>query len=249
MAIIRLSIEYDGTEYAGWQVQDNARTVQGEIETALAAIYGRRVALTGSGRTDAGVHALGQVAHYTVDDIVVPIDRLARAVNTHLPADIRVTDAAAAPDGFHARYSATERSYIYIIRNSAISSAFYRRYAWLLPAPHLDVRRLNTIADRFLGTHNFTSFCSLADKSRSKIRRITRAAFARRGDYVFFSIAADAFLHNMVRIILGTTLSIYRDGFPPETVDEIMLAEDRKRADVTVPPQGLFLKKVTYGER
>ncbi|MEK6797076.1 MAG: tRNA pseudouridine(38-40) synthase TruA [Spirochaetota bacterium] len=249
MATIRLTIEYDGTDYAGWQVQDNARTIQGEIEAVLARMYKRDVRLTGSGRTDSGVHALGQVAHYAVDDLSVPVERLPLALNYHLESDIRVIDAAIAPDGFHARYSAVSRSYVYMIHNSPISSAFYRRYSWLVPAPRFDIRRLNAYADRFLGTHNFTSFCSLSDKSRSKIRKIKRASFTRRGDMLYFFIEADAFLHNMVRIVLGTILSLYRDTLPPETVDEIMLAEDRKRADITVPPQGLFLKRVTYGER
>ncbi|MBI4976329.1 MAG: tRNA pseudouridine(38-40) synthase TruA [Spirochaetes bacterium] len=247
MPTIKLIIEYDGTRYAGWQLQDNACTIQGVMETVLARIYKKPVRLTASGRTDSGVHALHQAAHYIVDDVTVPIERLPAALNYHLPIDIRVTDAAIVPDSFHARFSARQRKYVYVMRNARYNSAFYRNFTWFYPTREpLDIKRLNAYAEYVVGTHNFRAFCAITDMNRSKIRTVTRSSFTRRGEFVYFFISADAFLHNMVRITLGTILDLYRRNASPDAMLELIISENRKNAGTTAPAHGLFLKDVIY---
>jgi tRNA pseudouridine38-40 synthase len=244
---IALGIAYDGGPFAGWQSQPAGNTVQDRLEAALAAIATRPVRLTAAGRTDAGVHATGQVAHFDVD-VARPESAWVRGTNAHLPAAIAVQWAAAVDGEFHARYSAASRTYVYVLYNHAVRpSLLAGKVGWFhLP---LDVERMRRAADPLLGTHDFSAFRSAECQAKTPVRELHQLCIERRGDYVLFELAANAFLHHMVRNVVGCLVHVGKGAAPPEWVAEVLAGRDRRRAAATFGPEGLYLTAVAYPER
>jgi len=243
---IRLTLQYDGAAYAGWQVQPNLPTVQGALEAALARIAGGPVRVTGAGRTDAGVHALGQVAHF--DTELPHADGVwVRALNAHLPRDIVVREAREVPEGFHARYRAESKHYRYRVLNRQVRCPFRRGLTWFVPVP-LDVEVMERAARRLVGTHDFTSFRASGCGAQSPVRRLDGIAVARAADddEVVFDLMGGGFLKQMARNIVGTLVEVGRGRHPPAWAEEVLAARDRRVAGETAAPWGLTLVSVTY---
>jgi tRNA pseudouridine38-40 synthase len=246
MPTYKLIVAYDGTDFVGWQRQASGESVQGLLEDALRALDGRRVKVTGAGRTDAGVHALGQVASCTLARDVA-VDVLVRALNFRLPPAVRVLSAAEARPGFHARFRARAKRYRYRIWNGAVLSPFERRYAWHLVAP-LDVAAMDEAARLLEGRHDFAAFQGTGREMASTERTILSSTVRRQGALVLYDVAGDGFLRHMVRAIAGTLVEIGRGRWPAAAMREILAAADRSRAGRTAPPEGLFLVSVEYGD-
>jgi tRNA pseudouridine38-40 synthase len=244
MRRLKLLLAYSGTRYSGWQVQPQARTVQGTVESCLARITNAPVRLYAAGRTDAGVHALGQVAHFdTAATIVLPA--LLRGLNSLLPKDIVVRHAAEVPADFHARYSARQKTYAYMIQNQPLRSAFAASYTWHVPQP-LDVVAMRTAAQALLGCHDFSAFRAASCAARSPVRCLRRLTVKRRQARLCVVLSADGFLHHMVRNIVGTLVEIGRGRRPAQAMAAILDSRQRQQAGPTAPPQGLFLVRVAY---
>jgi tRNA pseudouridine38-40 synthase len=244
MRSIKLTIEYDGTGYHGWQVQPGARTVQGVIEGKLAQITGERVSLIASGRTDSGVHALGQVANFKTRSSLDARSFL-RALNSLLPEDIRVKDVEEVDEAFHARFSAKGKVYEYRILNGEVPSSIYRDFSWFVPGK-LDLARMREAAMKLVGRHDFSSFCSAGSMHKTPVREIYRVHVGRRGGLVIIRIEADGFLKQMVRNIVGTLVEVGRRKRTPSQFGAILEARDRRKAGVAAPGKGLFLVKIHY---
>ena len=243
-ANVMLTLAYDGTDFAGWQVQSAQRTVQGVLEAALARMLDRPVRVRAAGRTDAGVHALGQVASFSAP-ISFPPERWAVAVNSYLPPDVRVLAARPVAAQFDARRSARARAYRYQLTSGEVGWPHLRRYCYHVRHP-LDLRHLNRAAGYLVGEHDFTAFAAAGDSSRCKVRRVLSAAFFPGTPCVVFRIVATSFLWKMVRSIVGTLLELAVMEAP--AADVRRLIEARRRADVgqTAPARGLFLERVWY---
>jgi tRNA pseudouridine38-40 synthase len=241
----RITVEYDGTDFHGWQRQREDRTVQAEIEAAIAIMTGQKVGVNGSGRTDAGVHALGQVASFRCETRLTGADFL-QGLNGLLPADAVVLDCREAADDFHARYSAKSKVYRYHILNRFLPSAVERRTCWHVRRP-LDPAAMARGADRLVGTRDFSSF-EAAGSPRSHSRRtvVTAGWEYPEPDRLCFTIEADGFLRCMVRNIVGTLVEIGAGKRRPEQIEQILAAADRSAAGPTAPARGLFLLKVRY---
>jgi tRNA pseudouridine38-40 synthase len=249
---IKLVISYDGTGFGGWQRQKNAPSVQEELEKALAVMHGHPVRLTGAGRTDAGVHALGQVAGFFTDIASIPAGKFLPALNRLLPRDIRILEASEAPAGFHARFDASYRTYRYFIIPGGMQDAFSQRVAWCI-GRQPSLPKLNAMASVLPGEHDFTSFSSAKDASPSKCRYLRDASFSTDGMKIVFHVSANAFLWRMVRSLVGTMLFFEPRAADPQAAEAMMRsildARDRKQAGPTAPPCGLFLWNVEYGPR
>jgi tRNA pseudouridine38-40 synthase len=241
---VALTIEYDGGGFFGWQRQTRRPSIQAEIERAVHAVTREHVTLIAAGRTDAGVHALGQVANFRTRSRIA-VDRFPRALNAHLPEAIRVLSAWEAASEFHARYSATGRTYRYAVLNRAAPSAVLRHHVYHVPLP-LDLPAMQEAVTALLGTHAFTSFRGVGSGERTTVCTLRRAEVARGGETVLFTFEADRFLRHMVRLIVGTLLQVGQGKLAPEMVEEILAAEDNRRAGPRVPAHGLFLVRVTY---
>jgi tRNA pseudouridine38-40 synthase len=245
MRNIRLTLSYDGTDFSGWQLQPDTRTVQGAVEEALAVILAGPVRIGGAGRTDAGVHALGQAANFRTASRI-ECRALNRGLNALLPPDVRVLSVDEVPDSFDARRSAVLRVYRYCIYTGLVMSPFLGRYAWHIPAL-LDADLMNRAGSRLVGTHDFASFASVGDETTSTVREVVSFIVEETGGAVIqIEIAANAFLRHMVRSIVGTIVEVGRGKMGAEEFNEIIEARDRARAGVTAPPQGLFLVEVRY---
>lgn len=243
MTTVRLDIEYDGGGFRGWAAQPGLRTVQGELEAALATVLREEVRLTVAGRTDAGVHALGQVASF-VTDAEVQGD-LARRLNGVGPDDIAVTAASAVEEGFDARRDAKSRSYLYRVLTRAAPSPFERgRALWW---PHaLDLKLLEECAAALAGTHDFTAFTPTQTDHVRFDRDVFSASWKQAGDILSFQITADAFMRNMVRILVGTMLEVGGGGRSADDFTQLLAGAPRPAAGDTAPPHGLFLESVSY---
>ena len=242
---IRLLVSYDGTDFSGWQRQDGHRSVQGEIEAALAKLHKEPVALIGSGRTDAGVHAAGQVANFRTSIARMEASRFVPALNSILARDVRVLEAREASFDFHARFDAKLRMYRYHLICGRPALPHELRYAiqlWRRPDP----ARLNAMARTLLGETDCSTFATPKDPSESRHRYISLARFVAEGDRLVFEIAANAFLWKMVRSIVGSLLHYEEKGWSREAFAELVAARDRSLAGPTYPPQGLFLWKIDY---
>ncbi len=246
MINIKITIQYDGQSFAGWQIQPNVDTVQGKIEYALEKIYGEHIRIYGAGRTDAGVHALGQVASFNVPILKMPIERMHYALNYYLPRSVRITKAEVVDEYFHARFTAKYREYIYAIDNSDVFMPFYDKYAFFYPKHIIDTAKINEYATRILGEHDFTSFCSVEDENEHKYRYIEKCYSIRKGNLVFIIIKGNAFLHNMVRIIVGTLLGLEHKNANYSDITDILQAKDRTKAFITAPAHGLYFRRVIY---
>lgn len=247
MPRIRITLSYDGTDFSGWQIQNNDRTVQGELERALETMHKHHVRVHGSGRTDSGVHAFAQSAHFDTNLHNIPPGKFRYALNSLLPHDIRIHDSCRAEDDFHARYSAVYREYRYYLSMKGTCQPADFKYC-LCTNDYLSIRNLNRLAVPFIGQHDFSAFAAAGDTSTSAIRVIHDAVFYPQNDKIVFMIRGNAFLWRMVRCILGTILEAEKKAQPPDTIRAIMASADRQKAGATAPPKGLFLYKVGYDE-
>jgi tRNA pseudouridine38-40 synthase len=243
---LRLTLEYDGEAFAGWQRQDGrARTVQGELETALARVTGERVAVVAAGRTDAGVHAEGQVVSLALEAPRDPA-ALARALNGVLPGDVAVRDARAAPAGFNARRDALSKWYRYDIWNGPLRSPLRRRRALCLQRP-LDLPALRRAAQACLGRHDFASFQAAGSSVRQTVRTLSRVDLeGETGGALALQVEGDGFLRHMVRVLVGTLVAVGSGRWPPEAMHAILAARERRAAGPTAPAHALTLVAVRY---
>jgi tRNA pseudouridine38-40 synthase len=245
MQNLKFTIRYDGTEFHGWQTQPGLRTVQETVERAIAAITGEpRVKINGSGRTDSGVHALGQTFNvYTAT--YIPVDSFVKAINSKLPEDVALLDCCVVGQAFDANKDAVSKRYRYCINDTRIPDPFLRRYAYQ-PRRVVDHARMHTAAQAILGRHDFRCFETEWPNRMTSIRTIQDIAVTREGNQVWIEVQADGFLYNMVRSIAGTLYHIGRSYWPIEKMREILEGMDRREAGPTAPPQGLFLLWVRY---
>jgi tRNA pseudouridine38-40 synthase len=238
-------VEYDGTDYLGFQVQAQGRTVQGEIEGTLAAVTQERIRIIGAGRTDSGVHAQGQVIAFSTA-WRHPVEELQRALNAVLPADIAVHELRPVARGFHPRFDAVGREYRYTILNQPLRSPLARRFAYHFSRP-LDVAAMNEAAGILVGSHDFASF-GRAPQGDNTVRQVYRALWTPEEPFVYFDIVANAFLYRMVRSLVGTLLLVGTGELSSDGLEEILQAADRDRAGQVAPAHGLCLMKVNYSE-
>ncbi len=247
---IKMVLAFDGTDFSGWQTQKNSRTVQGTIEAALEKIHNRKIRITGSGRTDSGVHANGQVLSFKTDNSTISAGKFALALNSNLPDDIRIITSCEIHDGFNARFDAVLRSYKYFLSPISILNPVYRNYCHSISF-FPDISILNNLARIFIGEHDFTTFTASGDASKTKVRRVVTSCFYVSGSFLVFEIAANAFLWKMVRSIVGTILDYARSRSEKAGARELkaaLKAQDRSLAGSTAPAKGLFLDRVSYAK-
>lgn len=249
MRNIKLLLEYEGTNYHGWQKQKRLGqpTIQETLEQAIETLSRTRVRLHGSGRTDAGVHALGQVANFQTTSSLPP-EAWAPAINHLLPDDIRVLSSREVPSDFHAQYSAIKKTYQYRLLYRKEPTALYRKYAWHIPT-RLHLKNMRRSIVHLIGKHDFSAFRAAECSAQSSVRTITSAVIKKRGDFIDISLEADGFLQHMVRNIAGTLVESGRGRFSPEEVKRILLSKDRTLAGRTAPSHGLYLVSVVYPAR
>jgi tRNA pseudouridine38-40 synthase len=249
MRTFKITVSYDGTDFSGFQRQANARSVQAELESALAAIEGKHVTVAGAGRTDAGVHALGQVASFKLSN-AIPERDLLRAVNAKLPEDVRVLSAEEAAPGFNARFSARSKVYRYRVSNTRVMSPFQRRFAWHI-SRSLDRAAMNEAARELVGEHNFACFQAKGGTIRSTVRTITRSDWTEEplaggGRLLLYEIAGTGFLKYMVRAVVGTLIEVGDGRRAPSSLRDLLVSGSRAAAGPTAPPVGLYLVRVDY---
>ena len=244
MRNIKITIEYDGKDFSGWQKQPNKLNIQGEIERAIEEITGEKVDLIASGRTDAGVHALAQVANFKIEKDI-PIEKIPYALNSKLKKSIRVKSAEEVDEKFHSRYTCKRKTYKYIINNSLQGTAIYRNLQYHFPEK-LDEEKMNKGIKYLIGEHDFKSFKASGTSSKSSVRIIYDANVKREGEIVTIELTGNGFLYNMVRIIAGTLVDVGIGKIKPEDVKTILEAKDRLKAGKTLPPTGLYLVDVKY---
>ena len=242
---IVLKIEYDGTDYCGWQVQLSGVTVQGVIEEAIKKLTGEKVSVIGSGRTDSGVHAAGQIAHFDITSEKIPPEKYACALNAFLPRDIKITESGEAEDGFHARFSAKRKTYRYSIYVSEYIRPLKDRYAVNVPFA-LNENKMNEACRYLAGKHDFRCFLASDSSVKDTIREIYFAKVEKNGEDYSFTVCGNGFLYNMVRIIAGTLVKIGSGEENPESMKKIIDGGDRSSAGKTMPARGLTLLSVEY---
>lgn len=241
---IALGIEYDGSQYHGWQIQPDQNTVQGQLQRALSQIADEKIEVVCAGRTDVGVHAKGQVVHFDTE-VDRPLDAWLRGTNSLLPQDINVQWAKNVSNDFHARYCAKSRSYEYIIYNAPVRSALYARMStWYRYA--LNEKLMQEASQYLLGEHDFSAFRDADCQAKTATRNIQILTVERKGDFIHINITANAFLHHMVRNIIGVLLPIGAGLKTPQWAQEVLNSRDRKQAGITALPQGLTLLSVRY---
>ncbi len=255
MKNIRLTIQYDGTEYSGWQVQKKESTIQGSLEDSVFAVTGEELRVSGAGRTDAGVHAFQQIAVFHTQ-ATLEAETFQRALNAHLPHDIRIVDAVECPEEFHPRFRAKSKTYCYLISQTGVSSLFLKRYSWEMPYL-LNSDSMRAAAQHLIGKHDYSSFRASGCSAKSPVREIMNIGirdsesidfmtFAANTRVIRISIQANAFLRHMARNIVGTLVDVGRGKVPPVKMKEIREARNRKAAGITAPACGLFLEKIEY---
>ncbi len=240
----KLLLEYDGTKYHGWQVQPTGATVQGTLEAALSRILNTPIRVRVAGRTDARVHALGQIATFHTARRL-DLGSFQHSLNSILPSDISIHAIGEVADTFHPRYDARSRTYQYRIWNRPYPSAVHARYSWYIPYP-LDQVAMNTAAALLIGHHNFASFQGADSVERTPWRTVMHSAVCRERDFLVYTVEARSFLRHMVRNIVGTLVDVGRGALSPDEFAAVFAAHDRSRAGLNAPPQGLFLVAVRY---
>lgn len=245
MRRIALTIAYDGTAYSGWQAQDNAVTVEGTLREAIRRLCGEEVQTIGASRTDAGVHALGNVVAFDTES-PIPGDRWAFALNSFLPQDIRVMESRETSPEFHPRFDAHSKRYEYRITTDAVVSPLRCRYV-CSARTSLDIDAMQAGAERFVGTHDYSAFCSAGAQTENKVRTVSLCEVYRDGQEIVIGVEGDGFLYNMIRILAGTLMEIGRGAKSPESMTEILDSCDRTKAGPTAPPEGLTLVRIRYG--
>jgi tRNA pseudouridine38-40 synthase len=245
MRNIKIVVEYDGRCYHGWQWQANGITIQQVLEEKIGIITREKIKVTGSGRTDAGVHAINHVANFKIKS-QIGISNLLRGINSVLPKDIVIKKLSDVDEGFHARYDAKSKVYLYRIYNNRIRPVLGRNYSWNVYEP-LDVSAMRQAIPLLKGTHDFSSFCGANDDAFNHIRTVIKAEIDVENNHmIIITIEANGFLRHMVRNITGTLVDVGKGKLTPKGFSEIMKCKDRTKAGITAPPQGLFLKEVKY---
>ncbi len=241
---IKAIIEYDGAQFCGWQAQDGLQTIEGELELALQKITGQNIVVFGSGRTDAGVSAKNQVAHFDFDKTISP-EKIAYAMNMYLPREIRVKKTEQVCDNFHARYDAKTKTYCYKMYASSIESPL-REDTHLQVWPNLDFDAMIDCTKYFVGTYDFKAFCQENLQLSTTVRTLTQCTMTKIDDEITITITGNGFLHNMVRIICGTILKVGQRKLDKDSIPNIIASKDRSRAGETLPAKGLTLECVEY---
>lgn len=244
MRNIKLTIEYDGKDFNGWQKQPNKLNIQGTIEKAIQQITGEIVELNASGRTDAGVHAIGQVANFKTKTSI-PIEKIPIAINSKLKKSIVIKKAEEVEEDFHARYTCKRKTYKYVIDNSKTGTAIYRNMKYCFNQK-LDIQKMQKAAKHFIGEHDFKAFKASGTSSKSSIRTIYNAQIMKENEDIIIQLTGNGFLYNMVRIIAGTLIDVGIGKILPEEIPNILNSKDRTKAGKTLPPQGLYLVNVEY---
>lgn len=244
MRNIKLIIEYDGKSFNGWQKQPTKLNIQGEIEKAIEEITGEKIDLVASGRTDAGVHSLGQTANFKTES-QIPIEKFAKAINSKLKKSIVIKTAEEVDERFHSRYSVKSKTYRYIINNSDNGTAIYRGLEYHIPMK-LNVQRMQEAIKYFEGEHDFKGFKASGTSSKSSVRIIYKGEIKQEGERIIIELTGNGFLYNMVRIIAGTLVDVGLEKIKPEEISEIIESKDRTKAGKTLPAHGLYLLKVEY---
>lgn len=246
MKRIKLTVAYDGTDYCGWQVQPNGMTVEEILNRELSALTGEEVKVIGASRTDAGVHAEGNVAVFDTET-GIPAERIAYALNCRLPEDIVAVKSEEVPGDWHPRYQCSVKTYEYRILNREMPDPVCRRSTVHISYP-LNLGDMRTAAGYLKGEHDFKSFCSPHTEVKDTVRTVHSLEIEKEGDIITVRISGNGFLYNMVRIIVGTLINVGRGACPPEKVKEILVARDRRKAAATAPAKGLVLKHIRYGK-
>lgn len=242
MRNIKITLEYDGTNFYGWQVQPGMRTVQGILEKAIEKLFNKKIKTVGAGRTDTGVHAIGQVANFFINKRY-ELETIKKALNTYLPQDIFIKNIEKADTNFHSRFNAKMRTYIYKI--SKQFSVFTRYYSWYHKHP-LNIQAMNDCCKLLLGKKDLTSFSVTKSKKDNMLMNIKKCIFTEKKNEVIFTIKADRFLHKSVRTIVGTLILVGEEKLSASDFKDIITAKDRRKAGKTAPPYGLYLKEVKY---
>ena len=240
-----LNVSYKGTDYAGWQRQDNAISVQQKIEEALESLYKQPIGITGASRTDAGVHALGQKCCFSVGNQIIPVNKLPYAINTQLPSDISITWAKEVEDNFHPISDAKNKTYIYRIYNNEFRNPLMIDTAWHVYYK-LNVDDMAHAAKFYEGMHDFSAFCAAGGSAKTHEREIYSSKVYREEDVVCFEVNGSGFLYNMVRIMAGTLMYVGCGKIGKDNIAHIIASKDRQNAGITAPPQGLCLKEIYY---
>ena len=244
MRNIKLVIEYDGSGFNGWQKQPNKLNIQGEIEAVIENITKEKIELIASGRTDAGVHAIGQVANFKTNSNI-PIEKIPIAINSQVKNSIRIKSAEEVDERFHSRYNCKRKTYRYIINNSKYGSSIFRNMTYHMPIK-LNINEMQKAVKYFEGEHDFKAFKSSGTSSKSSIRTIYEAKVIEKNEYIILELTGNGFLYNMVRIIAGTLVDVGLEKLKAKDIPVILEKKDRQKAGKTLPPQGLFLVKVEY---
>ena len=244
MKRIKLTVAYDGTDYCGWQIQPNGITVEEVLNKALSRLTGEDIAVTGASRTDAGVHAEGNVAVFDTASTIPP-GRFSYAVNTLLPEDVVVVKSEEVAADWHPRYQESVKTYAYHILNCEMPDPVQRKYVWHVNCP-LDLEKMRTAAGYLTGEHDFKSFCSIHTGAKTTVRTIYSMDVERSGEVITIRVSGNGFLYNMVRIITGTLVEAGRGFRQPESVKELLDADERGKAGPTAPAQGLLLESIEY---
>lgn len=244
MKNLLVTVKYDGSAYHGWQVQKNALTVQQVFQDAVQKVFKKRLDVKGCSRTDSGVHANMYCLSF-MTDMDISDRGVVMALNTHLPDDIAVVSCRQVAEDFHPRYSCKSKEYVYKLYNGEIRNPFYSKYAYHYRY-NIDAEYLNREAQAFVGTYDYSGFCSAGSDVEDTVRTVYSFSVWREGDMVYFKVEADGFLYNMVRIMVGTLLFIAQGKIGEGELLDVIKSKDRKRAGKTAPPQGLYLNKVNY---